>query len=230
MSKLATLVGFLLALAWAQSREIIPKYGIKSGSPIYLKVDSETGEQYNLSCQNQVIKPFKSFIRDKSVLHPNIKVITVGTDAETGHNTYDYWTPSKNELNEAEDVYVDEKNLAAVRVNYENRERSMIGVVNGKRLEAKNGEAKLYERLQQNHSDYIDLGIKLTHSLVMQSSPNAARMMLFAEYWWFATRVWRHFSTRPDTEWAPSLKRRELQMDEPNSEESRSFKYWLSTN
>ncbi|ODM87830.1 Venom metalloproteinase 3 [Orchesella cincta] len=124
--------------------KIIPKYGIKSGSAIYLKVGSETGEQYNL----KLSKP------DISVLHPNIKVITVGTDRKpdmipttTG--------PLQNELNAAEDVYVDEKNLAAVRVNYDNGDRSMIGVVNGKRFEAKNDQTKLYESLQQNHSDYM---------------------------------------------------------------------------
>ncbi|ODM87998.1 Venom metalloproteinase antarease-like [Orchesella cincta] len=121
MSKSVTLVGFLLALAWPNPEKSFPNMGSKVAHQSTSRLTLKQG-QYKL----KLSKP------DKSVLHPNIKVITVGTDAETGHDTYDYWTPSKNELNAAEDVYVDEKNLAAVRVNYDNGDRSMIGVVNGK--------------------------------------------------------------------------------------------------
>jgi len=60
------------------------------------------------------------------VLHPNIKVISIGEDKESGLLSYDSWTPSKQQLRTAEDVYVDENNLAAVRVNYENGKRSMV--------------------------------------------------------------------------------------------------------
>ncbi|ODN06442.1 Venom metalloproteinase 3 [Orchesella cincta] len=144
--------------------EISSEHGIKSGSPIHVKVDSEAGEQYNL----------KLFKPDKSVLHPNVKVISIGTDRKTGYPTYDSWTPSKEELKAAQDVYVDADNLAAVRVNYEKGERSMIGVVNGRKFEAKDGKTKLYQSAPQNRSDYIDIGRKLTISEQRQTNPALA--------------------------------------------------------
>ncbi|CAL8143695.1 unnamed protein product [Orchesella dallaii] len=154
MNKLIPLLGFLLVSTCIHAREI----GLERGSPIQFQVESETGEKYDLKLSKA----------DESVLHPNIKVISLDIDEKSGKPTYELWTPSKEELNKVEDVYIDEQNLAAIRVNHENGQRSMVGVVDGRKFEAKNGETKLYDALPQNRSDYIDIGRKLTFSTQRQ--------------------------------------------------------------
>ncbi|ODN06444.1 A disintegrin and metalloproteinase with thrombospondin motifs 13 [Orchesella cincta] len=110
------------------------------------------GKQYDL----KLTKP------DVSILHPNIQVIQIDLDNDGGYHTADSWAPSNAEIKEAEDVLVDEANLAAVRMNYENGERSFRGIIDGMRLEEENGIATLYTASLQNRSDYIDLGRNLT--------------------------------------------------------------------
>ncbi|ODN06445.1 A disintegrin and metalloproteinase with thrombospondin motifs 17 [Orchesella cincta] len=135
-----------------RAREINLQDKVKLSSPIEMKVDSESGRQYDLKLTKA----------GASVLHPNIQVISIGVDKQSGHPLYDSWSPSNEELKFAEEVYVDEKNLATVRVNYENDKRSIVGVVDGMRLEDYTGNPKLYTSAEKSRSDYIDIGRTLT--------------------------------------------------------------------
>lgn len=65
----------------------------------------------------------------ETVLHPNIKVISIKEDSETGNLLYDSWTPSKEEINSAQDILIDEKNFAAVRLANENGEQVMVNAL-----------------------------------------------------------------------------------------------------
>ncbi|ODM92024.1 Venom metalloproteinase 3, partial [Orchesella cincta] len=126
-----------------------------------IEVKSSSGRRYELN----FAKP------GSSVLHPKIKVISLGADKETGFQSYHQWEPSNDELRDAEEVYVDEKSQATVRFQHKDGKRSLTGVVNGVKLEYENGEAKLYDQQLQNRSDYIDIGRKLTPSKLRESGP-----------------------------------------------------------
>ncbi|ODN06439.1 Venom metalloproteinase 3 [Orchesella cincta] len=149
------LILVFVAFACANSEEIRPEPEINVVSQLEYDVTSDLGKQYNLKLTKA---------EGASVLHPNIKVISVGKDNESGFLSFDSWTPSKEELRVAEDVYVDANNLAAVHIKHENGKRSMLGVVDGMKFEEKNGAATLLPPPPQNRTDYIDIGRKLTAS------------------------------------------------------------------
>ncbi|CAL8112042.1 unnamed protein product [Orchesella dallaii] len=130
----------------------------------YVKVKSDSGHNYNLKLE----KPADP------LLHPSVKVISASVNEETGHLSFDQWEPTTGEIRDAENVHIDRNNLASVRFTHSKGEESIVGVVNGMKIEELNGQANVYKAQQRNRSDYIDIGRKLTPPKERKSGPSDA--------------------------------------------------------